>query len=78
MGNRIVINLETYGDFDMTATAAILIAPESMDKSEVATIVSSVETEFANSNDHQKAVKRLKEQGFETLKYFDCTIGGNL
>jgi len=75
---RLVINLGGYGDFDSPYVDSVWLAPDGYDKSQVKSLADEIANENSNTNDVDKAAKRLKREGFTPLKSYDCLVGGNL
>lgn len=78
MSKPIIVNVQSYGDFDIESTDFLMVAPEGMTKVQVAEIVKEAYEEFKNTNDSEKVKTYLKHLGFKTSKYFNLVIGGNL
>lgn len=74
----IVINLQTYGDFDIPGCRALMVAPNGMSKGAIKETVSSVKSMFSDSNDVERTIRVLKGLGFESVEKIDLTIGGDL
>ena len=74
----IIVNIETYGDFDMPSTELSMAAPQSMSKQMAKTLKKEAEEMFKDTDDVDEVIKHLKQQGFETCNTLSITIGGNL
>ena len=75
----IIVNIETYGDFDILVSASIMQAPIGMTKQTVREAIEEAEEMFGESRDVDKVVRYLKSQwSFETVKFYNLRIGGKL
>lgn len=74
----IIVNIETYGDFDMPSTDTLMVAPDFMTKKGARTLADEASAKFANTNDSAEVIKFFKDQGFTPAIELKCTIGGNL
>ena len=75
---RLVINIQTYGDFDIPGTDTIMLAPEGYGTGDVAILARSLEDEYSKTRDSSGAIKELKSMGFTVCKDINCNIGGDL
>lgn len=74
----IVVNIQTYGDFDIPGTDTIMVAPQAMSKKIARELKKEAEEMFKNTNDTEGVIKWLRSWGFETCNILNITIGGNL
>lgn len=75
---RILVNIQTYGDFDMPSTDVIMIAPAGWVLGGVAKVANTLEKRNSKTNDTVDVIKELKLLGFTVLTTVDLTIGGDL
>lgn len=76
--DNIIVNIETYGDFDMPVSVLLMVAPNGMGKKTVRLIVEEVKSDNRMTRETDAAVKTLKSYGFTVCKSHDLTIGGGL
>lgn len=76
--DNIIVNIQTYGDFDMPVSALLMVAPDGMSIKSVRLIVEEVEDNNKLTSDPDNAIKELKANGFKVCKAFDLSIGGEL
>ena len=74
----IIVNIATYGDFDMPSTVLSMVAPQNISKSRAKQFKREAEEMFKDSDDVDGVIEYLKSQGFETCNSLTITIGGNL
>ena len=74
----IIVNIATYGDFDMPSTEVTMVAPQDISKSRAKQFKREAEEMFKDTDDVDEVIKYLKAQGFETCNSLTITIGGNL
>ena len=74
----IVVNIEVYGDFDIPTTAALMVAPEGMNKGTVKNICHEARTLLANTRNEKEAIQMLKTAGFAMVQSCNLLIGDNL
>lgn len=75
---RIVINVQTYGDFDIPGTDVIMMAPEGFVLGAAAKLARTFADMNSKTNDTSAVIKELKAHGFTVCKAVDLTIGGDL
>ena len=75
---RIVINVQTYGDFDIPSTDTIMMAPEGYVVGAVAKLARVIQSANSKTRDSAATIKELKSLGFTVCKEIDLTIGGDL
>lgn len=75
---QILVNIQTYGDFDIPSTDAILIAPRGYDRGDVSKLVQRLSNEHSKTDNTDGVIKKLKSLGFKFLTTIDLTIGGDL
>ena len=71
----VIVNIQTYGDFDMPSTVLVMIAPYGMTKQEVSTIVDHATVEFKSSDNVVTVKTYMQAQGFEVAPAYDLVIG---
>lgn len=76
--SRILVNIQTYGDFDIPSTEVIMESPGFVDPSAVQGIINIVELENRKSADPNDVINQLKSLGFSVCKTIDLNIGGDL
>lgn len=74
----IVVNIQTYGDFDMPGTVLTMVAPAAMSKKIAQTLKKEAEEMFKDTNDVDGVIAYLKDWNFTTCNMLNITIGGNL
>ena len=74
----ILVNVQTYADFDIPVTNCVMIAPAEMSREDAVHIVNGIFAANQNTDDPSNAIKQLKRVGFTTCKTIDLTVGGNL
>ncbi len=75
---KVVVNVQTYGDFDMPSTYILMYAPKGFKKYEIKSMIKIVEKDHRKTNDPEKAIQELKKLGFQPCSTVDLTIGGEL
>ena len=75
---RILVNIQTYGDFDMPGTDVIMIAPAGWVEGGAAKVARTLEKRNSKTNDTSEVIKELKLLGFKVLTTIDLTVGGDL
>ena len=75
---RLVVNLGGYGDFDMPYVDSTWMSPDGMDPEDAKEFVRQLESDNSNTNKLDKAIRRLKSEGFEKVISVECLVGGNL
>ena len=75
---RIVINVQTYGDFDIPGTDTIMMAPEGYVVGAVAKLARVIQDNNSKTRDSSATIKELKSLGFTVCKDINLTIGGGL
>ncbi len=75
---NIVVNVQTYGDFDIPGTACVMLAPEYMTKSQIKSMVKLIQDDNRKTNDPDAAIEELKKLGFQSCSTVDLTVGGGL
>lgn len=74
----IIVNIQTYGDFDTPSTEVSMVAPQAMSRKIARELKKEAEELFKNTDDVDSAIKYLRGWGFETCNTLSITIGGNL
>lgn len=72
---NIVINVMTYGDFDMPYIVATMVGP---DTPGIKSILTDIQNNNCDTADATQAIEQLKDLGFSLLKDHELTIGGHL
>lgn len=75
---QIIVNIETFGDFDMPSTEVLMVAPAGMTKCFVKRVAAEAKKQFADTRETDGVIKFFKEQGFTCASEVICRIGGNL
>lgn len=75
---KVVINVQIYGDFDVPSTHMLMYAPKGFKKQQICGMVKTVENNHRKTNDPEKAVRELKQLGFQPCNTVELTIGGDL
>ncbi len=75
---KVVVNVQTYGDFDIPGTACVMFAPECMTRSQVKSMVKLIQDDNRKTNDPEAAIKELKQLGFTPCTAVNLTVGGGL
>lgn len=74
----IIINLQSYGDFDMPFTELVLAAPSGYDRAAVREIAKELQSKYSKTRDPEPAIQELKKLGFKPCSDINLRIGGGL
>jgi len=74
----IIINIETYGDFDVPSTDTLMVAPDGMTESYAKQLAEQARIDYAHTSDSADLIKSLKSEGFSCVHEIKCSIGDDL
>jgi len=75
---QVVVNVQSYGDFEIPNTDTIMIAPSGMSPGEVSTQVAAVTKLHRETNNSKKLINELKLLGYQRVAIIDAVVGGDL
>lgn len=76
--SRVLVNVQTYADFDVPGTHVIMEAPDFVEADAIRGIIKTIENENLKNDDVDDVVKQLKSLGFSVCKTIDLDVGGGL
>ena len=74
----VIVNIQTYGDYDKPCTERLMKAPAIYTKAGARGLVARIQHEFSESNNVNAVIAELKKFDFETVEHVDLTIGRDL
>ena len=74
----IIVNIQTYGDYDVPGTALLMVAPQLMSRKIAKELKKEAEELFKDTDEIDGVITYLKSWGFTTANTISITVGNDL